>query len=178
MKQKKPEYAFDEILVLQYRKKDNRALGLLHKRWHQKMIRHAIRIVKSHQQAQDVVQEAWISIMQGIEKLKSPPLFGPWALRIVYFKAVDHLRKQKTSVQEWSPPESDEKNIEQVNGLISTLKTLPENHRLILSMFYLDQMPIAEIAYILGIPPGTVKSRLFKAREYFKKHIKTIHHEK
>lgn len=142
------------------------------------MVHHAIRIVKTNQQAQDVVQEAWISIMLGINTLKSPAHFGPWALRIVYFKAVDHLRKQKASIQNWSPPESDEENKEQVNGLMNTLKTLPENHRLILSMFYLDQMPIAEIAYILGIPPGTVKSRLFKAREYFKKHIKSTHHEK
>ena len=164
--------AFDGILVMQCQKGDKKAFSLLVKRWHSKLLRHASRVLKDSEASKDVVQDSWISISKGIGRLKNPAHFGPWAMRIVYHKAIDYIRKQKTIVTEWTPEAEDTKNEENTNIILAKLKELPENHRIILSMFYLEEMPVAEIAYILKIPPGTVKSRLFNAREYFRKNLK------
>ena len=174
MKKKYQHTAFDNLLIVQCQQRDEKAFNLLVNRWHERLLRHAIRTVRDVNSAKDIVQNAWISISKNIRSLKNPVHFGPWALRIVYHKSIDHLRKQKKTVKEWQPQQKDTEYEKKLETILAKLNELPEKHRLILSMFYLEEMPVAEIAYILSIPPGTVKSRLFSARKYFKKHLKNM----
>ena len=178
MNTKYQHQAFDGLLVMQCQNGDQKAFNLLVKRWHSRLLRHAIRVLKDGETSKDIVQDSWISISKGIGRLKNPSHFGPWALRIVYHKAIDHLRKQKTRVVGWEPESKDEGKENNINIVLAKLKELPENHRMILSMFYLEEMPVAEIAFVLKVPPGTVKSRLYNAREYFRKNLKIERHEK
>jgi len=178
MKKSERQVTFDALLVLQVLKGDRKGFNLLFQRWNKKLLRHAIRQVKNQHIAKDVVQNSWIAILKGLRTLKEPAHFGPWSMRIVYFKAMDHLRKQKKEELNTIPKVEEEIEDPRLEAIRKGLQRLPEKHKQILTLFYLEEMSVVEIAFILDIPPGTVKSRLYHAREYFKKQIKSIRHEK
>ena len=178
MKKSASDKAFDALLVVQIQNGDLKGFNLLVQRWNNKLLRHATRHVKNWAIAQDVVQNSWMAIMKGIRTLKEPRHFGPWAMRIVYFKAVDHLRKQKKEQSIHDPYQVQHPEDPRLQSVLEGLTGLPDNHKLMLTLFYLDEIPVAEIAYILNIPPGTVKSRLYHAREHLKKQLKSVRYEK
>jgi len=168
---------FDELLVLRCQSGDGKALAILVKRWHKKLLRHANRHLQDSEASKDVVQECWQVVIKGISKLKDPSRFGVWVLSITRKKAIDSIRKRQvvrrtelnTELTE-AMHESHDHIEMMMNKMKRALAELPDNQRLVLSMFYSDGHPIAEIAIILGIPIGTVKSRLYHGRE----HLKTL----
>ena len=178
MKESERNEAFDALLVIQIQNGDRKGFNLLFHRWNKKLLRHAIRQVKSHHIAKDVVQNSWIAILKGLNTLKEPSHFGPWAMRIVYYKAIDHLRKQKRKELKSTLSNDEIQEDPRIQSILTGLNALPENHKQMLTLFYLEEMSVVEIAYILNIPPGTVKSRLFHAREFLKKQLKAVRYEK
>lgn len=175
---KNPESIFDELLVLKSQSGDEKALTLLVKRWHQKLLRQANRHLFDAEVSKDVVQECWQAIIKGIGNLKEPSKFGVWALSIASRKSIDWIRKKQTSrkrveddkvIQTEYESDSEDGKEERLNNLTLALKELPADQRIVLSMFYLESQSLNEIAQILSIPSGTVKSRLYHAREHLKK---------
>ena len=182
----KPERIFDGLLVLQYQNGDKKALSLLVKRWHTKLCKQAYWYTKDSAIAKDIVQDSWGIILQHIYKLKNTNSFGSWALTIVNRKAIDWIRKAKKTdeklhqIYEISKVNYDtieDNNIDNYSAdtainntkvVISAIKNLPENQQIIIRMFYLEEYTIQEIGAILEISKGTVKSRLFYAREKLK----------
>lgn len=147
---------------------DQRALNLLYKRWHPKLLRFAQRQTGDPDSAQDVMQEASLAIAKSIHKLKDPESFGPWAFTIVRRRAADHLKrlvKDRQLTADLSDHSHTVPNEEDENFALSqALDQLSESDRLLLKLFYLDGLSGAEMAAAMGIPLGTVKSRLFTAR--------------
>ena len=173
---------FDELLVLRCHAGDRKALELLVKRWNKKFTSFSFKLVKDLQAAQDITQESWISILKGLKRIKDPGKFSTWAYRIVYNKSMDWLRGNKRNAtlgQEVpdAPVEETDRKTEQEKAVYRSLKELPEREKLILSLFYLEGHRVKEIAQILGIPAGTVKSRIYYAREHLKKIYKEVYHE-
>lgn len=175
---KNPDHIFDELLVLKSQAGDREALGLLVKRWHQKLLRQANRHLFNSETSKDVVQECWQVIIKGIVGLKEPSKFGVWALTITSRKSIDWIRKKQTSrnrveddraVQMEYASEYENEKEDKLNAISAALLKLPMDQRIVLSMFYLESHSIAEIASILILPIGTIKSRLFHAREHLKK---------
>jgi len=183
----KPEKIFDGLLVLQYRKGSKKALSLLVKRWHIKFCKHGYYYVKDREVAKDIAQDSWRVILKSIGKLEDVNSFGSWALVIVNRKAIDYLRKkQKTdgilhqyyetakinydTIETAYAITNDRvfTNTEGTETIMSSIKKLPENQQIILRLFYLEEYSILEICKILEISKGTVKSRLFYAREKLK----------
>ncbi len=174
---------FDELLVLRCNTGDRKALELLVRRWNKKFISFSYKLVRDLSIAQDVVQESWISIIKGIGGLKEPGKFSTWAYRIVYNKSMDWLRRNKKDLDlnhdlpQDVPEEGDLRN-EREQAVRHSLKELPEREKIILSLFYLEGHRVKEISGILGIPEGTVKSRIFYAREHLKKIYQEVYYEK
>ncbi len=173
---------FDEWLVLQFQSGKEKALGLLAKRWNHKIIRQAYRHTKNIEASKDIAQESWYSIVRGLTGLRNPQSFGVWALSIASKKSVDWIRANqkerkhedyKREAQKEFNSESDD-NTKQVkiNAVRKAMKDLPDEQRMVLSLFYLEEYSLKEIAKIMNVPSGTVKSRLFNAREKLKKIIK------
>ena len=173
---------FDELLILRCHAGDRKALELLVKRWNKKFTSFSYKLVKDLPVAQDITQESWLSIIKGLKKLKEPSKFSTWAYRIVYNKSMDWLRGNKRNVileheMPNEPVEEAEYNNEQERAVHRSLRELPEREKLILSLFYLEGHRVREIADILGIPTGTVKSRIYYAREHLKKIYKEVYYE-
>lgn len=193
----KPEKIFDGLLVLQYQNGDKKALALLVKRWHIKMCKQAYWYTKDSDVAKDIAQDSWSSILKHIYTLKNTNSFGSWALTIVNRKAIDWIRKEKNTDEklhrfyENSKAKYDTKeNCNSIDNdptivandrtkiIINAIKNLPNNQQIIIRMFYLEEYTIQEIGVILEISKGTVKSRLFYAREKLKLTLKKIKNEK
>ena len=161
---------FDELLVLRCQGGDARALEVLAGRWHQRVLRHAVHLTGHSDAAQDVAQEAWIAIARGIRRLQDPARFRSWAYIIVVHKSRDWIRREQAGrralhrVADRSEPSSLGGQSENIARMMEALAELPADQRTILSWFYLEEMSVREIAEALSIPEGTVKSRLYHAR--------------
>jgi len=172
-----PESVIDELLVLEAQGGDARALGRLVERWQPQLVRHAFRLTGRHDLAADVAQESWIAVAKGLRRLDDPACFGRWALRIVSHKSVDAIRQTQRQrklvehVAAEAPPAAELVEADapdDVSALQRAIARLPGDERALVSMFYWDQRSLAEIAHILNIPLGTVKSRLYHVRQELK----------
>ena len=170
---------FDALLVLQYKSGDKKALGMLVKRHHHKLCRHSYGYTHDIDSAKDIVQECWNIIIRKIDFLKDPNAFGSWAMRIVTRKSLDFVKK-KAKERERLKGISHEEEVDFDEVHNSTLKklqlaisNLPQDQRTVIRLFYTQEYSLKEIAGILEVSVGTVKSRLFHAREKLKTILKT-----
>lgn len=162
----------DELLVLQCQTGDLQALDELVQRWQPRLWRHAVRLCGSNEIAWDLSQEAWLAIVRGIRRLSDPTMFRAWAYRIVANKCADWLRRRQRERLETTDREAEDSSTSAPDSpqqdLQSALRDLPADRREILVLRYIDELSTAEIAVVLDIPEGTVKSRLHHARNHLR----------
>ena len=166
----------DALLIIRCQDGEAAALEELIIRWRKRLQAHAWRLTHDVDAAADVSQEAWIAIVRGLHRLTDPSHFRPWAYRIVTHKCADWMRSQQRHRRitrhavdsERAGVRSDPHGQSDVLRLRACLANVRPETRAILSMHYLDQMNVNQIAIALDIPVGTVKSRLFNARKELK----------
>lgn len=175
----------DELLVLQCQEGDGAALEALIARWQPRLARLAWRLTSEREAARDIVQDAWLSIVRGLRRLEDPARFRTWAYRIVSHKCVDWTRRRtvqrhvaKDLQNRASMAGNDSPMAHDADGDVGLLREalakLPVEQRAILSLHYLDEMGVAEIARVLNVPQGTVKSRLYYARNRLRQAIERV----
>lgn len=174
-----PNKIFDALLVLQYQSGDKKALGMLVKRHHNRFCSHANWYLSDLDASKDVVQDCWGIIMNKLSNLRDPNSFSSWAMRIVTRKSIDNLRQNKTKREKLRQYQYtnlevtyNEENTEIIK-LRQAIKSLPNDQQIVLRLFYTQEYSLIEIGHILDISVGTVKSRLFHAREKLKTILKT-----
>ncbi|WP_405206069.1 RNA polymerase sigma factor [Aquimarina sp. LLG6339-5] len=176
---------FDSLLVLQCQSGDKKAVGILVKRWHGRLCAQANWYVRNKEISKDIVQDSWNIILMKIYNLKDTSSFGSWALSIVTRKSIDWLRKNKKEQEILNsfiknsdtaviPEETENEESNKKMLLKKAIKTLPVDQQMVLRLFYVEEYKGKEIAKILVISEGTVKSRLFTAREKLKLILKNI----
>lgn len=168
------ERIYDAYLAAAARTGDRGALSILAKRWHPKLLRHAWRLTGDPDMAADIVQDAWIDILKGIRGLRNTQAFAAWAFRVVTRRTTRSYerrqRRQETAEayarQDENVPIEPDRNeclsdLEKVQKLIAEL---PPKQRAAIGLFYLEDLRVAEVSVALGVPPGTIKTRLMHAR--------------
>jgi RNA polymerase sigma-70 factor, ECF subfamily len=164
----------DEMLVMRCQDGSDRAMQILARRWQRRLWRYAMRLTGRDETAWDVTQEAWMAIIKGLRRLQDPAMFASWALRIVRNKSADHWRRvgQRRRLTEGAAEQQTDSErsecYDRSEALRRALRRLSVDRRELLSLRYEQDLGICAIARILGIPPGTVKSRLHHAREELK----------
>ena len=166
---------YDEYLAAAARAGDRTAFNALARRWEAKLVRHAWRLTGDAEAARDIAQEAWGSIVQGIRRLDDCAAFPAFAFRIVTRRAADHIRASQrrraiyaAAAAEPSAPDELNENVGPSHALQQALATLPAEQRAAIALFYQEDLSVMEIAVALGVPSGTVKTRLMAAREKLK----------
>ena len=163
----------DELLVLMAQDGEAAAWDELVARWQKPLWRHACRLTGRTEAAWDVMQEAWLAMVRGLAKLDDPRRFRAWAYRITTRRAVDWVRGRQRDrhgqdILETAgrPSESPDQAavVDSASDVRAALGKIDLNHRVVLTLYYLDELGINEIADVLNIPPGTVKSRLHHGR--------------
>jgi RNA polymerase sigma-70 factor (ECF subfamily) len=111
-------------------------------------------------------------VLRGIAALREPSSLRPWLFGIARRVAMDRLRRQYTWVNDpaatldgIAAPETDVSLESELAELETKLEQLPLREREAVALFYLRELTIDEIAILLSVPAGTVKSRLFRARQ-------------
>jgi len=170
----------DELLVMAAQDGQAAAMDALVARWQERLWRHAFRLIGRREAAWDVLQEGWLAIIRGLRRLDDPARFRPWAYRIVTHKAADWIRRRRdrrtqSPLDDTTPPADhgrpDSARIDDVDETRAALAGLNGRQRIVLVLHYIDELPVAEIADVLNIPPGTVKSRLHHGRAELKRRL-------
>lgn len=173
----------NEWLVLSFQAGNKAALNLLVKRWHKILIKNIHSKTQNLEVAKDIAQDCWVVVIHSIHRLQNPADFGAWLMKIASNKSIDYIRKkgleQKFINTSLNNKESlnDHPDYQQamIRSIQIAFEKLPLKDRRILYLYYSMDLPVLEIAKQLNLKEGTVKSRLFTARNHLK--IKFNHHE-
>ena len=138
-----------------------------------KMYKTAMAILKNSEDVNDAIQDAILSAYKNINNLENINYFTTWIITILRNKCFDIIKKNKRVLQfDETILENQEKyyDIYKVeSSLERTLNKLDEDLREVTVLYYYDELNIKDIASIINIPEGTVKSRLSRARDNIKK---------
>ncbi len=172
-----PEPAADEaFLVGRARQGDLAAFEEIVRRHRRRVYGVALRIVRCHETAEDVAQEAFVRAWRGLERFELGRPFAPWVCRIAANLALNQVRSPR--MREQALPEDQQErpatgasplesvlDAEAGQVLDEALGGLPAEQRAVLVLRVFEELSYDEIADTLQISPGTVMSRLFRARE-------------
>jgi len=164
----------NELLVLKCQMGDTKAFEELVNRWQKRLWRHAYQLTGDRDTAWDAVQDTWVAIVKGMRRLQAAGAFPRWAYRILSARCADCMRKRqrqrKLSDRLAVEANSAEDTCADVHdSLKGALARLPGERRALLGLRYAEGYSTGEIAEILGVPEGTVKSRLYHAREQLRR---------
>jgi RNA polymerase sigma-70 factor (ECF subfamily) len=167
------ERIYEELLVLRSQEGDPAAFEELVRSWQSRLWRHASRLTGNEDAAWDVVQDTWLAVASGIGRLQDVAAFRGWVYRIASNKSRDWVRRRARrrklavdygQMQMAAGPGDSDAPDERCTSLREALARLPGKDRAILSLQYEEGFGVADIAGILGIPEGTVKSRIHYAK--------------
>jgi RNA polymerase sigma factor (sigma-70 family) len=156
-----------DLLVLEAQNGNEKSFECLIIFFHPQLINFACHLSGNHALAKDAVQDVWISISKKLSKLEDPRAFKSWIFRALRWRVLDLI---KAKAHHFQPIEDinlsvelDESAIER-QQLKKMIEKLPDRDRSVIYLFYLVELPLAEIAQVMEIPLGTVKSRLNRSR--------------
>lgn len=169
---------------------DQQAVAVLYERTNRKAYYLALQLVKDQDQAQDILQDAYLKVFTNLGMLQQPENFQGWLDTIVINKSKDYLKKKKPVLfsQMAAKEEADSgPDFEDESGYFSPEKRvdysetkrliqemidrLPEAQRMAVVLYYLENLPVARIARIMECSEGTVKSRLNYGRKSIKEQV-------
>ncbi len=149
------------------------------------------KMVRNKEETEDLVQEAFMKAFNALPSFNEEYAFSTWLYKIAINNCIDHMRKKRLKTYSINKPVqskdgelgrefpdtsmSPDKNIlsvEKSNIIASAIEELPENYKIAIVLRHTEERSYEEIAQILSIPLGTVKARIFRAREMLKKKLK------
>lgn len=170
----------DEQLVLRLRDRDVDALGELYERYKGRIFRTALAITQDRGVAEDILQECFVRLFVHADRIRTDVPLGPWLCRVAVNLSYTWFEKYRRWVEPLEAlmdhltaplhllPEPAVEQIEVQERVQRAIEKLPLSQRTVVVLFYLEELSLKEIADILELPEGTVKSRLYYARESLK----------
>jgi RNA polymerase sigma-70 factor (ECF subfamily) len=161
-----------ELLVLRCQRGEKKAFDDLIRQWEGRLFYFIRRFVASEEDAWDVLQQTWIRVLRGIRSLHAPDRLPVWLYQIARCAALSHRRSiYRKSVRHEPPSALDNlpaacecDNFDDCEQVHLGLSRIGLAHREVLTLHFLEQFSVEETAEVLGVPSGTVKSRLFHAK--------------
>lgn len=187
------ETQVDQLLVERVQKGDKAAFDLLIHKYQHRIISLISRYVNDPSESQDVAQEAFIKAYRAIDRFRGDSAFYTWLYRIAINTAKNWLvaRKRRppasdidavdaeqydmdSRLKDRATPESELMREEIEKTVFDTIATLPEDLRTAIILREMDGMSYEEIATTMECPIGTVRSRIFRAREAIEEKLKPL----
>lgn len=183
----------DQQLVERVQKGDKRAFDLLVIKYQQRILNLVGRFVRNPNDAMDVTQEAFLKAYRALPKFRGDSAFYTWMYRIAVNTAKNYLAVQSRRPQE---AEQDYEEIEQIDSsgvlrdqatpehmllrdeiqttVVRAIEELPEDLRTAITLREVEGLSYEDIAAVMECPIGTVRSRIFRAREAIDKQLKPL----
>jgi RNA polymerase sigma-70 factor (ECF subfamily) len=164
-------------LIQGCKRKDAKAQGELYKRYSGVLFSICLRYSPSQVEAEDNLQDAFITIFNKAEQFKNKGSFEGWIKRITVNTVLQKYRKQKVFAIKDETQIEDSANEEVIDTglpldyLLSIIQELPDRYRLVFTMYVMDGYSHKEIGKLIGISDGTSKSNLARARGILKTKI-------
>jgi len=155
---------------------------------HQRLVLHVVgRIVQRQEDVEDICQEVFMKVYSKIGKFRGESKLSTWIARIAYNTSISYLRKEDRDELSYDERpalvagETDEsthrqplENVEVKKYLMLKIEELPVQYRTVLTLFHLEQFSYREIEEITGMPEGTIKSYLSRARKILKEKLEKV----
>ncbi len=186
----------DYELVQQVRLGDKQAFDLLVQKYQFKILKLVNRYVNDPSEAMDVAQESFIKAYRALDKFRGDSAFYTWLYRIAINTAKNHIVSQsrrmvetdvevvdmeqtltKNNLKDYSAPEKILLDVEIEHAVNEVIQHLPKELRTAITLRELEGLSYEEIAGIMACPVGTVRSRIFRAREAIERRIKPLLNE-
>lgn len=161
-----------ELLVLRCKRGEREAFDELVGQWERRLLYFVRRLVATEEDAWDVMQETWLRVWKGIRSLKSPDRLATWLYQVARCAALTHWRghyraharlEESSNVEEVAAPE-DTEILDDADEVHRALCCISLPHREVLTLFFLEDLSQEQMAEVLDIPLGTIKSRLSYAK--------------
>jgi RNA polymerase sigma-70 factor, ECF subfamily len=161
-----------ELLVLRCRRGEKHALDLLIRQWEGRLLYYIRRLVATEEVAWDVLQQTWIKVLKGITTLDDPRRLPTWLYQIARRTAASHWRghyREQARLEDNTGmaglAEAEEGwHFEDAERVHYALSRVSLAHREVLTLQFMDDLSLEQMAEILAVPLGTVKSRLSYAK--------------
>ncbi|MHB0961063.1 MAG: RNA polymerase sigma factor [Pirellulaceae bacterium] len=162
-----------EMLVLRCQRRDPGAAGELVAFFEKPLLYYLRRLVRSEDDAWDLLQDTWISAFRALPRLRDARALPAFLYRTARNHALARMRHREADSRLYAAVDASQSStepeptfaFEEAAAVHAGLDKLSLTHREVLTLFFLQDLSIAEIATVLGIPPGTVKSRLHHAKK-------------
>jgi len=183
----------DAELVRRVQNGDKTAFDLLVRKYQQRVMNLVSRFVNDHAECMDVTQEAFIKAYRGLNNFRGDSQFYTWLYRIASNTAKNHLASRarkaplnavdvddaelfqgESGLKEYDTPERNLLSDEIKHTVMRTVEALPEDLRNAITLREMDGLSYEEIAEVMDCPIGTVRSRIFRAREAIDKELRPL----
>ena len=138
----------------------------------------AMRMVKNREEAEEIAQDVFLKAYNGLKGFKGGAKFSTWVYKIAYYRSLDYIKKAGRSIETVSIDAlsdkylGEEENVvsrleqsEQSEAIKDTLRLLPGDDGVLITLHYYEELTIREISGILGVNENNVKVKLFRARK-------------
>jgi len=182
--------ASDAALAERARGGDVEAFGELFRKTHRRLYNFVRQMALDPDEAEDLTQETYVRAWKGIKSLRSDATFLVWLHQIALNVVRDSRKRAVLSAVSLDSASEDEESLDTPDwsqeperialseatreAVRRAIRSLPDIHRSVVTMHHLEGMEVSEIAEALGIAPGTVLSRLARAREALRRKLSTL----
>jgi len=179
----------DQVLIKKTLRGNRRAFEELVRKYEKKIFSFVVRMVRNEDTAVDLTQDFFFKIFTVLDKYNFEYKFSTWAYRICYNLVIDHLRKNQAQVDSLDDESVssrdllDSENVNREDGFRALAREetrdyvwrivdqIPLKFRELILLRYIQDLKYEEIADITSLPVGTVKNRIFKAKEILKQEM-------
>jgi RNA polymerase sigma-70 factor (ECF subfamily) len=157
---------------------------------HQRLVSHVVfRIVRDPRDREEVCQDVFIRVYQKLDQFAHESALSTWIARIAYRLSLNHLERRRIPLyDDLRPDETGGSAVDQLPGTRASpldeaegaelrafvrarVDELPVQYRTVVTLYHLEEMAVGEIAAVMDLPEGTVKSHLFRARRMLKEKL-------
>ena len=172
----------DELLAVRCQLGEAAGFDALIERWHEPLWKYVRRLVQDDEAAADTSQDVWLRVLRALPRLRDPSSLRAWLFGIARRTVMDRLRQRYAGPEELSldsgsiddaatDDDLPEITDEDLGRMHDALARMPLIERDVLVLFYLQELTVSQLADVLDVPVGTVKSRLFRARQMLRREL-------
>jgi len=155
------------------------AFGTLVERYDRAVYNLCLRTLRDAEEAKDATQEAFFKAFRALRTFRPEAKFSTWIFSIAYHACCDRLQRRKRFAGGEMPDRADSApgpdlqavRSDEARALRSAIDALPEKYRAVITLYHLQGRQYDEIAEVLGLPMGTVKTHLFRAKELLRRRL-------
>jgi RNA polymerase sigma-70 factor, ECF subfamily len=172
----------DGVLVAAALRGDAEAFAQLVTRYERPVYHLAYRTLKDAEEARDITQESFLRAYRSLRSFRPSAKFSTWIFAIAYHACCDRLKRVRRQSDEALPERADPAPgpehlviaLDRAQRLRDAIDSLPEKYRTVITLYHLQGRQYEEIARVLELPMGTVKTHLFRAKEQLRRILQGV----